>query len=44
MLKNHTEYQYLDADQYENQVRERAVKNLKRKAQPLGFEVVPAVA
>lgn len=41
MLKHRTEYQYLDADQYEEQVRERAVKNLKRKAQQLGFDLVP---
>jgi len=41
MLKHRTEYQYLGADQYEEQVRERAVKNLKRKAQQLGFDLVP---
>jgi len=42
MLKNHTEYQDLGAEQYENQIRERAVKNLKRKAKQLGFDLIPA--
>jgi hypothetical protein len=32
MLKNHTEYQNLGAEQYKEQVRERALKNLQRKA------------
>jgi transposase len=42
MLKHHTEYRDRGADQYEAQVHERAVKNLKRKAQQLGFDLVPA--
>lgn len=44
MLKNHTEYRDPGTGYYEGQARERAVKNLKRKAKELGFEVVPRPA
>ena len=45
MLKNKTAYRDPGADYYEQQYRQRAVKNLKRKAQKLGLEVVePAPA
>jgi transposase len=40
MLKDHTEYRDPGTGFYEGQARERAVKNLKRKAKELGFEVV----
>ena len=40
MLKHHTEYRDPGTGFYEGQARERAVKNLKRKAKELGFDVV----
>ena len=40
MLKNRTEYRDPGAGFYEGQARERAIKNLKRKAKELGFDVV----
>ncbi len=44
MLKNQTEYRDPGSGYYEAQARERAVKNLKRKAKELGFEIVPQPA
>jgi transposase len=44
MLKNKTEYKDIGADYYEKQYRERAIKNLKRKAKQLGFELLEAAA
>lgn len=41
MLKNQTEYRDPGEGHYEEQARQRAIKNLKRKAKKLGFEVVP---
>jgi len=42
MLKNRTPYRDPGEGYYEERARERAVKNLKRKAQQLGFELTPA--
>jgi transposase len=44
MLKHHTEYRDPGAGFYEGQARERAIKNLKRKAKELGFDVVAQAA
>ena len=44
MLKNQTEYVDPGADFYEEQYRQRAVKNLQRKAKKLGFSIVPVAA
>ena len=44
MLKNRTEYRAPGTGYYEGQARERAVKNLKRKAKELGFDLVPQSA
>jgi hypothetical protein len=44
MLKNQTEYRDPGQGYYEQQVRRRAIKNLKRKAKKLGFALVPAEA
>ena len=44
MLKNRTEYEDPGATYYEEQYRQRVIKNLKRKAEKLGFELVPAEA
>ena len=41
MLKNQTEYEDLGATNYEEQYRQRVIKNLKRKAEKLGFELTP---
>jgi transposase len=41
MLKNRTSYADLGQDHYEERYRSRVVQNLKRKAQQLGFELVP---
>jgi transposase len=43
MLKTRTPYRDPGQGYYEERARERAIKNLKQKAQQLGFEVVPAV-
>ncbi len=42
MLKHGTEYRAQDPDEYDQQVRERTIKNLTRKAKQLGFELVPS--
>ena len=42
MLKNRTSYVDLGEDYYEQQYRERAVRNLRRKAAKLGFQLAPA--
>jgi len=44
MLKNQTPYHDPGEDYYEERVRQRAIKNLKRKAKRLGFEVTPLAA
>jgi len=44
MLKNRTEYRDLGEDYYDVKYRERAIRNLKRKAKQLGFTVRPASA
>jgi transposase len=45
MLKNKEEYRDPGADYYEQQYRQRAIQNLKRKAKKLGLELVePAAA
>jgi transposase len=41
MLKNQTEYEDLGAARYEELYRQRVIKNLKRKAEKLGFELTP---
>jgi hypothetical protein len=40
MLKRRTEYQDPGASYYEEQYRQRVIKNLKRKAEKLGFDLV----
>ncbi len=42
MLKHRTEYRAQDPDEYDQQVRERTIKNLTRKAKQLGFELAPS--
>ncbi len=42
MLKHGTEYRAQDPDEYDQQVRERTIKNLSRKAKQLGFQLVPS--
>lgn len=44
MLKNKQEYHDPGADYYEEQYRQRAIANLKRKAKKLGLDVVSAAA
>ncbi len=44
MLKNQTEYQDPDEGYYEEQARRRAIKNLKRKANQLGFQLIGETA
>jgi len=44
MLKNQTEYEDLGATHYEEKHRQRVIKNLKRKAEKMGFELVPTEA
>jgi hypothetical protein len=44
MLKYREAYVDPGATYYEEQYRERALRNLKRKAAKLGLELVPAVA
>ncbi len=41
MLKERTPYQDLGADYYEHKQRERALRNLERRAKSLGMELVP---
>ena len=41
MLKNQTEYRDPDEGYYEERARQRAIKNLERKAKKLGLKVVP---
>ena len=42
MIKNGTEYVDQGQDYYEQQYRERVMKNIKKRAASLGFELVPA--
>jgi transposase len=42
MLKNGSEYTDAGQDYYERQYKERAVRNLERRAKDLGFELVPS--
>ena len=44
MLKYRTEYKDPGDDYYDVKYRERAVRNLKRKAKQLGYAVVPVSA
>ena len=44
MLKNRSDYQDPGATYYQEQYRQRVIKNLKRKAQKLGFALVSAEA
>lgn len=44
MLKNQTEYHDPGEGRYEEQYRQRAIKNLERKARKLGLKVVPLEA
>jgi len=44
MLKNQTEYIDPGMEYYEEQARQRAIKNLKRKAMHLGFDIVSIAA
>jgi transposase len=44
MLKRRTEYQDPGASYYEEQYRQRVIKNLKRKAEKLGFDLVSTEA
>jgi transposase len=44
MLKRRTEYEDPGATYYEEQYRQRVIKNLKRKAEKLGFELVSTEA
>jgi hypothetical protein len=44
MLKHQTEYEDLGATHYEEKHRQRVIKNLKRKAEKMGFELVPTEA
>ena len=44
MLKNQTEYQDPGEGYYEEQARQRAIKNLKRKANQLGFQLIEGIA
>ena len=41
MLKNGKEYTDLGQDYYEKQYKNRVLKNLKRRASQMGFELVP---
>lgn len=40
MIKNHVEYNEIGQDYYENQYRERMIKNLSFRAKTLGFELI----
>ncbi|MDQ4078267.1 MAG: IS110 family transposase [Chloroflexota bacterium] len=42
MLRDRTPYHDLGADYYDDQAKQRAINNLKRRAKQLGLEVVPA--
>ena len=44
MLRDQTEYIDPGADFYEEQYRQRAIKNLERKAKKLGLKVMPIAA
>jgi transposase len=44
MLKNQTEYRDPGGGYYEEQARQRAIKSLKRRAEKLGFDLVPTAA
>jgi hypothetical protein len=44
MLKNQTEYQDPGEGYYEEQARQRAIKNLERKAKQLGFYLMGEAA
>jgi len=44
MLKNQTEYRDPGEGHYEERARQRAIKNLERKAKKLGLKVVPSEA
>ncbi len=44
MLKDQTEYQDPGEGYYEEQARQRAIKNLKHKANQLGFQLIEGTA
>jgi hypothetical protein len=44
MLKEQKPYEHVDAQRYQEQFREREVKNLQRKAAKLGFALDPLPA
>lgn len=44
MLQNQTEYLDPGEEYYEEQARQRAIKNLKRKANQLGFQLIDETA
>jgi hypothetical protein len=44
MLNNRSDYQDPGADAYNEQYRQRVIKNLQHRAKKLGFELVPAAA
>ena len=41
MLKNQKEYVDVGQDYYDRQYKDRAIKNMQRKAKLLGFELLP---
>jgi transposase len=42
MLRTRSEYRQIDVQQYDERLRERALRNLRRRAHQLGMELVPA--
>jgi len=42
VLSTRTEYRDIDVSQYEERLRERTIRNLKRRARQLGMDLVPA--
>jgi len=44
MLQNQTEYLDPGEEYYEEQARQRAIKNLKRKVNQMGFQIIEETA
>jgi len=44
VLSTHTEYRQIEAQQYDERLRERTIRNLQRRARQLGMDLVPAEA
>jgi transposase len=42
ILATHTEYRQIEAQQYDQRLRERTIRNLQRRARQLGMDLVPA--